>query len=180
MEDVEDSSSLTMDPVPTWAPMNNTRMLFSAAVRTTSCDIMVTTNTCQIFDVKATGSEAIAKMPFSKVKTLQTPISLKAATLMQKLKVIENKNRRHTALSSEREAYLGKLAEEEAYKNYLMTQAVTKIQTIYRGHMCRPLPVRRTPYILRKKATKRTVQNEIHELLCEMAHQLRLKPIAGM
>ena len=166
--------------VTTFLPMTNSRLRYSVTSHSTYCDVMCTTNTYKVFDVRSFGNEAIAHMPFLKSKTLQMPVPLKSATLMQKLKVIENRNRRNLILKQEREEYLFKLNFEEERKKDELNRAATLIQTQFRGHRCRPLQKRRDPYVRVKFVIKKITLSEMHESLCEMAHNLNLKPINGL
>jgi hypothetical protein len=119
----------------------------------------------------------MATLPYDKIGQLPMSGQRKGGTLFQKFRAGENIERKNVDLRREREDYMRKLFLDKKERDDKIYRAAVMIQKIYRGFKVRP---RSYSYVPRRKKKKVFTQNELHDVLCEMAGKLELKPIAGL
>lgn len=167
---------------PTFAPMGNTRVYFVSTTRTTACDIMCTTNSAlpevlNSLPPPPNDPSLVASLPYEKAPQSSISGQRKGATLFQKFRAGELVERKNVELRKEREDYMRKLFCDKKERDEKLYRAAVKIQKIFRGFRVRP---RSYSYIPKKKRKKIFTQNELHDILCDIAGKLDLKPIAGL
>lgn len=149
---------------------------YKAAVRTTLCDIMCTSNTIGAYhgSKREKLKSLVATMPYEKSKTINGPI--KGATLYQKMRVNDITVRKTEELKRSRDEFVQKMKREKYEKDIFKNIAAAKIQALFRGFRARPKKIdHRKP-----KKTVILTQSELYDELCAMAAKLDLPPIPGL
>jgi ribosomal protein L25 (general stress protein Ctc) len=170
--------------VPRVEPMTISNPSYVSSLRTTLCDISSTTNTAfplkEDLPIPAPKLKpTLVNLPYDRPVGMVGPI--KSSTLFQKLKVDDSKVRKVIELKSDREVFLKKLLKEKQVTNRIKNEAVIRIQALFRGYRLRRQRKLITPsYCPRKKSRKFLSQFELQDELCQMAMDLKLKPIDGL
>lgn len=158
-----------------------------ASTRTTTCDVMCTTNTPSVCKVPGEiasfhKEKPLATMPY---KNNNLPKPPKGKTAFTLFKTIELKNGRSEEMKRERDAFFGKMEADRNEKMEREILAATKIQAFARGILVRPWPqetrVSKKPPIIRiGVGVSSAVVQKIQDELCSYSVQLGLKPIQGL
>jgi tetratricopeptide (TPR) repeat protein len=142
---------------------------------------MCTTNSAlpEVNHLPPPPSEAnlVASFPYDKISLPPSAGQKKGATLFQKFRAGENIERKNVDLRREREDFMRKLFSDKVERDETLYIAAVKIQKIFRGYRIRP---RNYSYLPKRKRRKVYTQNELHDVLCEMAGKLEFKPIPGL
>jgi hypothetical protein len=169
--------------VNVFQPMVYSPIIYSTTMRTTICDVMCITNTSKgdkTDDInRKTSSPLKASFPYQlKNKLLLTNDESARTSDLQKLKIVEKRNKKNLEFKREKKIFYTRMAAEEKGKFKLREQCAISIQAIYRGHLARSkndkTKNKRPHYI------KKITQTQIHDELCELAKFLNLKPIQGL
>lgn len=157
-----------------------------SATRTTTCDVMCTTNTPSVCKVPGElpsfqKEKADATMPY---KNNLAAKAVKGNTAFTLFKNIELKNGRSDEMKREREVFFGKMEADRNVKMHRELTAVTKMQAFSRGILVRPWPDEtrhsKKPPTIRLGVTNSSVVQQIQDELCSYSMQLGLKPISGL
>lgn len=167
----------------TFQGMLFTKMSYATVSRTTSCDIMCTSNTDILFRVPNKGGLSVAvNLPY------QTNISLngladkkfQGATQVEKYTHSKNQEKRNAALRKEKRLFFANMEKEKQATTKKRETAVVIIQRYFRGYSVR----RPTSYIRRHPndwiTNPHQITKDIHEDLCNLSELLGLKPITGL
>lgn len=157
-----------------------------SATRTTTCDVMCTTNTASFYKVPGElpsfqKEKADATMPYKQNIVPKVPKGNTSYTLY---KNIELKNTRSDDMKKEREEFFGKMERDRKEKMERELIAVIKIQAFARGILVRAWPeetrTSKKPPIIQIGVSNSTVVQQIQDELCNYSVKLGLKPISGM
>lgn len=169
--------------VSTFQDMSLTTMSYSSVSRTTSCDIMCTSNTEVLYRVPMKGgSSAKVHLPYEASTSLNSVVDKKCigSTLVEKYRHATNQEKRNLAMRKEKKEFFAKMDKEKQASAKKRDNAAVQIQRYFRGYLIR----RPTSYIRRKAKDWLVNQNqnlkELKEELCNLSDLLGLKPINGL
>jgi hypothetical protein len=157
-----------------------------SASRTTTCDVMCTTNTPSVYKVPGElpsfqKEKADATLPYKHNLATKPPKGNTAFTLY---KNIESKNSRSNDMKRERDEFFGKMERDRREKMERELVAVVKLQAFVRGILVRPWPEEtrksKKPPIIQVGMSSSAVVQKIQDELCSYSVHLGLKPISGL
>eukprot|EP01041_Mallomonas_annulata_P011593 gene11593-24267_t len=167
--------------IPTANAMTFSTLTFVSTSRTTSCDIMCTSNTESERRVTqkhgpstVMALSASASFPYQSMDTI---VRFKGSTLVEKYRYATSQEKRNESLKRERNIFFTKMEKERIETSKRRTDAASKIQAHFRGYV-----VRRPPIHPRQRFENGPHFSivDLQEELCSLAEILELKPIPGL
>eukprot|EP01038_Epipyxis_sp_PR26KG_P005099 gene5099-7108_t len=163
--------------IPTFSPYPFSSVQYSTSVRTTTCDILCTTNTSREFEPSKVPLKFKALDVSLPYERLAVPDLSRGATKNQNYKLVEIRQKKSSELLKDRIKFFENLIIDKKFKEDIRNKAVIKIQSLFRGYQKRP---GRATYKPKKKKISVLSQLDILDELCDMAVILKLKPIDGL